>query len=167
MSDGREARLAFDSTRWKNLSSTLDFPLSSVESSQSEESSSSMALSSTYSASVSESTADSLCCRLCCKAWAVRLLMWVFGRAELTELLRESSPEEPPIWNMGFLPTAAEGALMFSILWLCSLDEQDPPRANRAGCFLGCTCLGAGEELGSGKGSCDEAAAAGSGNGSA
>lgn len=89
--------------------------------------------------------------------------MRVLGRAEWPELLRESSPDDPPIWNMGFLPTAAEVALMFSILWLCSLDEQDPPRAKRAGCFLGCTGLGAGEELGSGKTSCEEAAAAGSG----
>lgn len=60
ISDRREVRLGLESTRWKKVfSSMLAWPLSSLESSQSEESSSSsMALSSTSSSSVSKTSSS-------------------------------------------------------------------------------------------------------------
>jgi hypothetical protein len=63
-------------------------------------------------------------------------------------LSEPSSSEEPPIWNTGFLMMGTMGLLLLR-LWSCSLDEQEPPSAKRAG-FFGCTTLAAGDDLGSG-----------------
>src|SRR3569833_756012 len=77
------------------------------------------------------------------------------GRALLSEL---SSSEEPPTWN-SFRSGGGTGCLRAARLWDWSLRESsqdDAPRANLAGCFLGWTNLAAGDERGLGMDSSEE-----------
>src|SRR3569833_903020 len=76
-------------------------------------------------------------------------------RALLSEL---SSSEEPPTWNI-FRFGGGTGCLRAAMLWDWSLRESsqdDSPRANLAGCFLGGTNLAAGDERGLGMDSSEE-----------
>ena len=161
--DRREVRLGLESTRWKNVfSSMLALPLSSIESSQSEESSSSsMALSSiSSSSSVSKTSSSKGCSSLIvrvatsslndvCFLFASGLWMlsvnalvggtFIFGGRELSSSLDEP-PKEKTVF---FFFCCGPGCRLLSMELVFSLIEsspEDPPRAN-IWRFLGCSAF--------------------------
>ena len=157
MRDRREVKSRRDSTRGKeSFSSMLDFPLSSMESSQSEDSSSSMALSSMSSSVSKTSSLISSIVRVATSSLKeVCFFCSGLRSASLSELLCEflcmlsrnefsSSADDPPSWNM------LERALFFfdccirlsnELSWNESLSDCDEPPSANIACFFGAVNL--------------------------
>ena len=157
MRDRRDVKLRRDSTRGKeSLSSMLDFPLSSIESSQSEDSSSSIALSSMSSSVSKTSSLISSIVRVATSSLK-EVCFFCSGllSASLSELRCEffcmlsrnefsSSADDPPSWNM------LERALFFfdccirlsnELSWNESLSDCDEPPSANIACFFGAVNL--------------------------